>query len=225
MNIYWTISVLTDTLKTISNNLFVKTNGRRYKASTRLFYEVIMLWGGPRLATFVGLSLFGPEIHSVYRWRRKPRIDLKLGIKEENFQKIADIYKDIIKLKNISPVPFQASEHETAIVGKVPYAQDTDMLYRFCCIYGDDHKCLDDFVVNVGQGQEGYDTIRNAFQNFKIRTYARAILINPINKDLPKIPILIMPTCNRFDHAFVFHQWQLIERLLVCRTYPWSFYR
>ena len=199
MNIYWTISVLTDTLKTISNNLFVKTNGRRYKASTRLFYEVIMLWGGPRLATFVGLSLFGPEIHSVYRWRRKPRIDLKLGIKEENFQKIADIYKDIIKLKN--------------------------MLYGFCGIDGDDHKCLDDFVVNVGQGQEGYDTIRNAFQNFKIRTYARAILINPINKDLPKIPILIMPTCNRFDHAFVFHQWQLIERLLVCRTYPWSFYR
>ena len=46
-------TVLRDFLTTISKNLHVKKQGKRYKASTKFFFEVVLIWGGPRLATFV----------------------------------------------------------------------------------------------------------------------------------------------------------------------------
>ena len=58
-------TVLRDFLTTISKNLHVKKQGKRYKASAKLFFEVVLIWGGPRLATFVASNLFGPEIHSL----------------------------------------------------------------------------------------------------------------------------------------------------------------
>ena len=50
-------TVLRDFLTTISKNLHVKKQGKRYKASTKLFFEVVLIWGGPRLATFVASNL------------------------------------------------------------------------------------------------------------------------------------------------------------------------
>ena len=40
-------------LTTIAKNVPVQKNGRRYQLSFKLFLEVILLWGGPRLANFV----------------------------------------------------------------------------------------------------------------------------------------------------------------------------
>lgn len=74
-------TVLMDFLTTISKNLHVKKQGKRYKASTKLFFEVVLIWGGPRLATFVATNLFGPEIHSLYRWRNRDCTTLEGGIK------------------------------------------------------------------------------------------------------------------------------------------------
>ena len=56
-------------------------------------------------------------------------------------------------------------------------------------------------------GEDGYNTIINAFQNFTVGCHARAILINPLHPGYPKIPVLIHPSCNRFDAEFVQNQW------------------
>ena len=63
--------VLTDLLHSVANNLHVAKQGKRYKASFQMFFEVILMWGGPRLANFVALNVFGPEVHSIFRWWRK----------------------------------------------------------------------------------------------------------------------------------------------------------
>lgn len=59
---------LMDFLTSISNNLHMKKQGKRYEASTKFLFEVVLIWGGPRLAKFVATKLFGPEIYSLYRW-------------------------------------------------------------------------------------------------------------------------------------------------------------
>ena len=62
-------------------------------------------------------------------------------------------------------------------------------------------------------GDQGHNTIVNAFNEYKIGSFARAIILNLLHPKLPRIPVLIMPTCNRFDHEFVFRQRQTVGRL------------
>ena len=58
-------------LESISRNPNVEKHGKRYTAPMQSFFEVILLWGGPWLANFVSLHIFGPEIHTLFRWRKK----------------------------------------------------------------------------------------------------------------------------------------------------------
>ena len=51
-------------LETVSRNLHVEKNGKRYRPSFKLFLEVLLMLGGPKIATFVAINLGGPEIHS-----------------------------------------------------------------------------------------------------------------------------------------------------------------
>ena len=37
---------------------------------------------------------------------------------------------------------------------------------------------------------------------------AWAVILNPLHPNLPKLPILINPTCNAFDANFVCQQWE-----------------
>ena len=68
-------------------------------------------------------------------------------------------------------------------------------------------------MVEVGNGIGGYNKIVNAFVEYKIGSYALAIILNPIAEGLPRIPILAMPTGNCFDSNFVYHQWQEVINL------------
>lgn len=200
-------TVLRDFLETVSKNLHVEKHGKRYKCSIQMFFEVILLWGGPRLANFVSLNLYGPEIHSVYRWRTQHSVSLDPGLHENNFVKLTESYKATLEIKKLPRVPVLFAEDETAIIACIEYAQDRDILLGFCGEKADNHQCVDNCIVTVGDGQEGYDTIVNAFQQKRIGTQARAILINPLHPDYPKIPIVVHPTCNKFNADFVRHQW------------------
>ena len=200
-------------LETVSKNFHVEKNGKRYQAPFKLFLEVLLLWGGPRIANFVAINLGGPEIHSIYRWRNQHRTELDGGIKETNFKQLSVLYKEAMATGKVGPVPVLAAEDETGIIGQISYNQRTDELLGFCGVKGTEHKCLDYFTVSVGEGEEGYKSIVNAFEQCKIGTYGRAILLNPLHPKLPRIAVLTMPTCNKFDHTFVYRQWQDVERL------------
>ena len=70
----------------------------------------------------------------------------------------------------------------------------------------DDHHCVEDFSVYIGNDAGAYDGLVSAFN-------ARLILINPLVCSLPKLPVLIMPTCNRFNHEFVYSHWCQLGQL------------
>ncbi|KAL9954636.1 hypothetical protein ACROYT_G042201 [Oculina patagonica] len=75
------------------------------------------------------------------------------------------------------------------------------------------HQCLDHFTVDVGDGEEGYNAIVSAFKECKLGSFARAIMLNPLHPNLPRLAILCMPTCNKFDTTFVYRQWQEVQRV------------
>ena len=205
--------VLKDVLETTARNFHVEKHGKRYKASVKMFYEVLLMWGGPRLAVFVALNLNGPEIHSIYKWRKQKDVHLSMGVSSDNFHTVGLIYKEIMEKQQIPKVPVLLAEDETAIIGRLDYCAKSDQLLGACGINGPDHRCVDSYTVEVGEGEDGYRTIMSAFKDCRIGTYGRALILNPLHPDLPKIPILVMPTCNRFDHEFVQNQWDQVAEL------------
>ena len=82
------------------------------------------------MATFFASNLFGPEIHSLYRWRNRDRVTLEGSINHADMSKIAVIYSESIakklKSKGIrgSLVPVLAAEDETAIIRRVRQRQE-----------------------------------------------------------------------------------------------------
>ena len=50
----------------------------------------------------------------------------------------------------------------------------------------------------------------NAFKDYTIGSYGRAIILSTFHPNIPNIPLLIMPTCNRFASEFVRENHDLI---------------
>lgn len=73
-----------------------------------------------------------------------------------------------IQVKN---VPVLAAEDETAAISHVSYSEATDEVLGFCGVDGAD-QCLDKFTVVVGNGEQGYNAIVNAFSDCKIGSFA-----------------------------------------------------
>ena len=95
-------------------------------------------------------------------------IELDGGIKETNFKQLSVLYKKAMARGKVGPVPVLEAEDETGIIGQISYNQRTDELLGFCGVKGTEHKCLDYFTVSVGEGEEGYKSIINAFEQCKI---------------------------------------------------------
>ena len=181
-------------LESVSQNLHVNKNGKPYKAPLKLFLEVIMLWGGPRLATFVAMNICGPEVHSSYRWRDQHRLELEGGIQASNFKKLRDIYIEAMKTVDLCTIPVLAAEDETAIMAQVTYNEAKDELLGFCGVDGDGHQCLDHFTINVGEGEKGYNPMHNiSFSRIQDRLLCKG---NNLKSTSPK-----PPTCSCFVHA------------------------
>ncbi len=160
--------VLADLLKCCANNFHAKNHGQRYGEPTRLFFESVLLKAGPQLATFITNNLLGPEVHTIFRWRKQHQIDETCSINGEYFMKVGEIYKGIVEKRNLPRVPVFMAEDETAIIGKITYNQKTDELVGFCGQEGLYHRCEQDFRVKVGDGEDGYNNIVQAFQQNKI---------------------------------------------------------
>ena len=179
-----------------------------------------MYWGGPRVATFVALNLLGPEVHTQYRWRKQCQLQLAEGIRRQNIIKVGSIYRQAMESLGLHRVPVEISEDETAIIRKVCYDQKADTLVGFCGPVRLDHTCTAHYRVKVREEVTGYNNIVQAFDNNVIGSYGRIIVINPLNPNLPKIPILVMPTCNTFTHELVQDRTHEIMKLFIEHIEP-----
>ena len=141
------------------------------------------------------------------------RQNFEFGISESNAISMGRVYEEIINKKGIPKVPFVLSEDETAIVKEIVYCQEIDKLVGFCGKVDSKHMCVEDCNVEVGEGEKGYENIVSAFKVNEIGGYARAILLNPLHPCLPKLPVLVMPTCKKFDSKFVRNQWDQLQAI------------
>ena len=83
----------------------------------------------------------------------------------------------------------------------------------FCGLECSEHECKQNFTIRVGEGEDGYKTIVKAFEENRIGTNARCIMLNPIYPGIPKIAIFNMSTCNCFDNNMVRQQYNYNKRM------------
>ena len=208
-------SGLLDILSTVSQNLTKKAKGKRYSATTKDFYEVLLTIGGPRLCQFVAHNLDGPHVHSAMVWRKKNIINYELGKHKENILAITSLYKKVKESLHLetTSVPYIKAEDETAIIARPEYKADSDEIWGFCGMKGKDHICKENFVVNVGDDEGAYERLLDAFVNCQVASHSRVIMINPLHRNFPKVVLFLQANCNRFTHNEVLHQWLLLDSL------------
>ena len=144
-------NVVFDMFATSAQNFHVQKNGKTYKMSVQMFYEVLVNWGGPRLANVVAINITRPESHSVYQWRNQHKVTLTCGLDEGNFKALRSVFS---KLKdNLPCVPVIMAEDDTDIVPNIHYNQEQDKLEGFCGVKGVNPKCLDRLEVEFVQNQ------------------------------------------------------------------------
>jgi hypothetical protein len=61
--------------------------------------------------------------------------------------------------------------------------------------------------VRVLQDMRLLQTLKNCV----IGHYARVVIANPLYDKLPRLVMVVHPTCNRFNANFVHQQWEKIE--------------
>ena len=67
--------------------------------------------------------------------------------------------------------------------------------------------------MRVGEGVVGYEIITYSFKNNVIGHYAHVIITKPLHENLPRLVVVVHPTCNRFNANFVYQQWEKVESM------------
>ncbi|CAM6094641.1 unnamed protein product [Calypogeia fissa] len=203
---------LWDFMSDVSKNLSRKANGRRYSKNTKVTWEVVKLRAGPVISKFLTRNLQGPSLSTTKRDIKK-EFHYIAGESAVQFRHIGKTYGKLKEQLGITgPVPFIIAEDETSVPKMIRWVSTTDTLMGFCGTKAD-HKCMHNFTVVVGDGEDGYNWIVDAFERNVKANYARVLMANPLHSGLPSLLIVAMCTCNTFDAGDIRMQWNRIEKL------------
>jgi hypothetical protein len=221
-----------DVIQSAVSNMRAKgLQGRRHKEHDRALqmYEVLLYRGGPRIMKFLATNLYGPMTSATVHGPlgKVPVYKAGLAGSREVMPALVRLFKDTMKPLGIplGQVPFELSEDETNIKPEVSWNPITDELEGFCGRLGEcpepnkckcdleHHRCEDNFRVSVGPANTAFDAIVHWFEVCRVGSYARVIMINPLHPHLPKVPVFISCTCNRFSHVDVQFQWDALDAL------------
>ena len=105
---------------------------------------------GPKAVIHVSDNLWGPDIDTVKRWKRKHAIHFDFGKALQNIKLVAEIYKQFNQNnKETRPVLYLLAEDETAIEQRPEYDAQADLVFGYCGVKKDNHKCEEYYVIEV----------------------------------------------------------------------------
>jgi hypothetical protein len=177
--------VLWDFLRDVANNLNRKKQGHRFSKNTKSFCQAMKVYGGRCMCDLFSLNFGAPSFSSVKR-------DNKRGVRfiaREHaaiFLYVADIYVEAKAIHGINgSIPVILAEDETKVKDRIT--------------------CVLHFTVRVGQGQEGYKNILEAFRSHQKESFTRVIMVNPLHDLLPHLVLAVSCIYNCFDSCWVRH--------------------
>jgi hypothetical protein len=203
---------LWDFMKDVATNLNRKKQGFRFSTNSKSFAQTVKIYGGRRMCDLFSLNFVGPTYMTVKRENQKG-VQFVPGEHREVFRCVAEIYKCAMVVHGVvGPIPVILAEDETKVKPRITWEQKWDVLAGFCGPK-DDHVCVSNYKVSIGDGEEGYNKIVDAFRNDKIGGFARVIMVSPMHEKLPRLVLSVACTCNCFDADWVKKQWERVDAL------------
>jgi hypothetical protein len=185
--------------------------GKRYHESTQLMFETLARFGGPLAHNFTSANLLGPILNTSLALYRKEAF-LYCGVLEEAASEhVANVLAEHkARLGITGPVPIECSEDECASIRIATWNRRLDVIEGFCgkLAVGDDaHKCTFD----CQPSSSTFESITQAFQELKVGSMCRLLLINPLADRMPRLVYALLPTCNMFNAGQVLAEWRLVR--------------
>ena len=202
-------------LTNIAQNLRRKSKGHRYNDFTRQLYDALKITGGARAASLLAHNLEGMSRSSMHRSKKKHTFKFYPDKpSRRTFEHLAKLYSGIKSDKNVKgPVLCETAEDETVIIGKCEWDRAKDECWGWCGVEGENHQCDPAFVHVIGDDNQAYQRLVDAFRQNRVAGFARVIMINPVHIDLPAFVVLLQATCNKFTHVNVLRQWNMVKEL------------
>ena len=85
---------------------------------------------------------------------------------------------------------------------------------------GQEHECDPDFIYSIGDGEDAYQRLVEAFRINCVAGFAGIILINPLHANFLPFVVLLQGTCNTVTHRMVLDQSNLIKQLYSRHMLP-----
>lgn len=167
-----------------------------------MIYQALFQHGGRRVVDCLSSNMIGPSLNTLQRDRRG-MIVFRAGFHVEQFQFISEVYAKI-KIQNgmEGPLPCFLAEDETCVKKTVRWLPKQDTLLGFCGKQID-HICIPGLEIKVGESDQGFKNITEAFEEYVAGHQARCIMVNPMHEHFPRLCLMATSTCNRFDAAWV----------------------
>jgi hypothetical protein len=221
-----------------ARNMTVGKKGADYNTTTQGFWHVVRVWGSPKLFEFICKNLGGPGLRTVETWIAAKTCASHVNLTDEYFASLARVYAGFMQQAGITPrpwIPCLAQEDETSTIPKLDYLQRFDAVVGSCgvqcsksCVRVKDCKCLDRHQCNpdghvfvIGNDDESYTRLVAFLRTARVSTMARAIVISPLHRGLPRLVAVFVPTCNSFTaKGYVWPQWVKLRQLFAKHLNP-----
>lgn len=203
---------LWDFLRDVAANLNWSKQGYRFSTNTKSFAQAMKIYRDRRMCDLFSLNYAAPSYNTI-KCENKKVTRFVAGEHAILFRNVAKIYKDALEAHGIlGPIPIIVAEDETKLMSRVACESQFDTLVGFKGIK-EGHCCMSAFKPVVGGKHSGYEKIVDAFQNFKVGSFVRVIMVNLLHKKLPRLVLVVCCTCNCFDSQWVKKQWTVIDKL------------
>lgn len=192
------IEALWDLLRDIAFNLNRSAQGHRYRKGTKLISQALFQHGARRVVDCLSNNMIGPSLNTLQRDKRG-MIVFRVGIHVEQFRFIVEVYTKI-KMRNgmEAPLPCFLAEDETYVKRTVRWSPKHDTLLGFCGKQID-HICIPGLEIKAGEDEQVFKNITEAFEQYVIGHQARCIMVNPMHEKFPKLCLVAISTCGKFD--------------------------
>jgi hypothetical protein len=209
-----------DIVKLILENMMRKRKGAPSTEKVKHFMEGLRILGGESVYNYVSANLGLHGERAIRRETKKAQgeTSLRHGLVESNFILVGGVYKAFIAghphLEGIR-VLATLVEDETGVDGRWAYDLATGELIGGCgslcaakcntikqCRHlncGDPHACDDDPTKTgmvVGEDEVAYKALLEFVAANRLGTHLRLVIVNPLDKRLPRLPVLMTATCN-----------------------------
>ena len=234
---------LTTTAASVAAQIIRQQRSYRTATNVKDFLAALRILGGAKVYNYVALNLNLPSERSARRWR--PELPpFGVGASPQNFALAAAVYGQAMRQHAIEgPVPCMLTEDETAINATLDWDPATDSVIGSCgtCCSGgcvtkkecqgpggrgcvDPHGCLyrtENVALVLGDDGETYANLKTFVKKHKKARLLRVILVNPLHRLLPCIPIVLVGTCLTFSYGgYLLKQWEYVEELFETALNP-----